>query len=347
MAEENALCMKAPVYAPRLIAWELTRECRLQCLHCRMGAASEDAEELSGEQCFLILEGIAAAYKPIIILTGGDPFLREDLFPIALRGSEVGLTMVAASCGVGFDKETALRCVRSGIRRVSFSLDGATAGSHDAFRGVSGSFEQVLNAMAACREAALDFQVNTTVTRYSADELKDIADLAGISGAKAFHPFFFVPTGRGRNAAPLSLDAEEYEQILHRIHSWSQGSSLSIKVTCAPQYYRIAAQRDPAGSPVRHGRGCMAGESFAFISATGDVKPCGFLDLVAGNLRDSFFDFEKIWSTSELFARLRNRSLYSGKCAGCAYEAVCGGCRARAYEVSGNLLGEEPFCAYG
>ena len=336
--------MKSLSYEPKLIAWELTRACRLHCLHCRMSTAPEGGEELSAEQCFSVLEGIAAAFSPIIILTGGDPFLREDLFRIAHRGSELGLTVVAASCGVGFDGETALRCMRSGIRRVSFSLDGATAESHDSFRGVPGSFAQVLAGMAACRESGLDFQINTTVTRLNAAELEDIANLAVESGAKAFHPFFFVPTGRGRDAVSLSLDAEEYEKVLLRINSREREFPLSVKVTCAPQYYRIAAQ---GGSTGRRGRGCMAGESFAFISATGDVKPCGFLDLAAGNLLESGYDFGRIWNASGLFARLRDRSLYSGKCAGCAYEAVCGGCRARAYEVSGDYLGEEPYCAYG
>ncbi len=339
--------MKECGYMPRLVAWELTRRCHFRCRYCRVGDAPPGGEELTIAQCFLVLEAIASAYRPVMIITGGDPFLREDIFAIARHGSDLGLTMVAASCGMGLDEKIALRIVESGIRRVSLSLDGARAESHDGFRGVPGAFDMVIEAITACGKADLEFQINTTVTKLNAGELREIVDLARRLGAKAFHPFFFVPTGTGRDATSLSLNEREYEIILRGLFEWGRESGFLIKPTCAPQYYRIAARLDPGAHPRRAGRGCMAGESFAFISSTGDVKPCGFLDLVAGNLIEADYDFQRVWTRSELFRELRDRSLYSGACATCDYQAVCGGCRARAYEVSGNFLGEEPFCAYG
>jgi len=333
-----------PPSPPRLIAWELTRRCVLACKHCRAAAGAEPSrEELSTAECLRLVDNIASFAKPILILTGGEPMLREDLCDIAVRARQAGMRPVLASCGMLLNGASAALIARSGVEAVAISLDGATAKSHDAFRGMKGAFDAALAGLAAARRAGLRVQVNTTVTRDNVGQLPAILELAVRLGAATFNPFFLVPTGRGAGLAGRQLSAEEYEKTL----CWLAGvdrKDIQLRVTCAPHYQRILRQQ---GSPAEGGGGgCLGGKSFAFISHRGKVQVCGFLDLECGDLRLMGLDFHRIWETSEVFTRLRDSDSLRGRCGRCEFRRPCGGCRARAYAMTGDYLGEEPFCAY-
>ncbi len=338
----------------RLVAWETTRNCNLACVHCRASATSGPyTGELDTAAALALLDQIAEVAKPIIILTGGEPLLRPDIFEIAAHGTARGLRMVMAPNGTLVTAGMASKMVESGIKRISISLDGASSQTHDRFRGVPGAFDGALRGIKAAREAGLDFQINTTVTQTNLDQIPKILALAQELGAVAHHIFLLVPTGRGKYIVDQAIDARQYEDTLNWFYDQRDKTGLQLKATCAPHYYRILRQRARAeGIKVTfqsHGldavtRGCLAGTGFCFISHRGIVQPCGFLDLNCGDVTRSRFD--EIWSNSEIFAKLRDLDSLEGKCGRCQYRRVCGGCRARAYEATGNFMAEEPLCLY-
>lgn len=326
-----------PDFVPRLIAWEVTRRCTLKCRHCRASASNIPYEdELSTKECFRLIDSMCAHYSPVMILTGGEPLLRDDIFEIIRYGHNRQLRMALATCGLGVNATTIAKMKASGIQRISISIDGATAESHDSFRGVSGAFDAAMNAARCAREAGLAFQINTTVTRANVAELEDILSLAVILNAVAFHPFLLVPTGRGKEIAHESLSAEEYENTLNQIYNLREKTDLTIKPTCAPHYYRVLRQRESEHNrrvtPQTHGldamtKGCLGGQAFAFVSHTGIVQICGFLDIPCGSLRENNFDFKQIWETSPVMQQVRNMDEYKGRCGYCEFHNVCSGCR--------------------
>jgi len=330
-----------PPHTLRMIAWELTRACNLACRHCRAAATSRvPPGELSTDEAFALLDHVASFAKPTIILTGGEPLLRADLFDIARRATRLGLRAVAATNGALLDEATARRLLEAGVSRISVSIDGKDAPSHDALRGVPGAFDASLGGIAAARAAGLEFQLNTTVTTDNADDLPAIYELARSLGAAAYHVFLLVPTGRAAALRGMELDAPRYEAVLNWLADRVADSPLEIRATCAPHFYRILRQRH---IPTR-ARGCLAGQSFCFISHTGDVQPCGYFDVQVGNVRQQ--SLREIWENAPLFRQLRHHEAYRGKCGRCEYVRVCGGCRARAYEATGDPLAPEPLCAY-
>lgn len=338
----------------RVIAWEVTRSCNLACIHCRASARDIPYEnELSTAECISILDNIETFAKPIVILTGGEPLLRPDVFDLAAYGNARGFRMTMAVNGTLLTAEKARRMVECGIQRISISIDGATAASHDAFRQVSGAFEGALRGMENARTMGLEFQINTTITRQNHHELAAIQELAVRLGAVAHHIFLLVPMGRGRDIADEAIDAEQYEKTLHWFYEQRDKVPLQLKATCAPHYYRILRQRAKEdGREVNFQsfgldavtRGCLGGVGFVFISHVGDVQPCGYLEVKAGNVRET--PFREIWEKSEVFTRLRNFKDYKGKCGACEYVRVCGGCRARAFESTGDYMEAEPLCLY-
>lgn len=342
------------VPALRMVAWEVTRRCNLNCVHCR--AAAERGPypgELNTAEALRLIDEIASFSRPVIILTGGEPLLREDIFDLASYGTKRGLRMVIAPNGTLLDTEKADRLKACGIQRVSISLDGATAESHDRFRRVEGAFAGALRGIETLKRAGLEFQVNTTVTQTNYLELPAILKLSVRLGAVAHHIFLLVPTGRGKELAGQTMGAEEYEKILNWFYDQKETVPLNLKATCAPHYYRILRQRAGAEgkkvSPQSHGldamtRGCLGGIGFCFISHIGDVQPCGYLEVKSGNIREQ--DLKAIWGNSTVFRRLRDYASYTGRCGRCEYIRVCGGCRARAYEAKGDFLSEEPLCTY-
>lgn len=341
---------------PRLVAWETTRTCYLKCLHCRASATSGICEgELTTEEAEKLLTNLASFAKPILILTGGEPMMRKDIFHLARFGTDLGMRVVMSPCGGLITPETAKQIKESGIQRISISLDGATAESHDAFRGVPGAFESSMAGLQHAKDAGIEFQINTTVTKHNLHELEDILSLAIRLGAAAFDPFLLVPTGRGKELADMEITPAEYEKTLNWIYEKSRSLPLHFKPTCAPHYYRIFRQREEkAGrtvTPQTHGmaamtKGCMGGQGFAFVSYRGIVQICGFLEAPCGDLRADNFDFKKIWETSPVFMQMRTPADYNGRCGACEYHSVCGGCRARAFARTGEYMDEEPYCVY-
>jgi len=339
---------------PRLIAWEVTRTCNLACIHCRAAAQDRAYEgELSTREAFAFLDNVATFAQPIIILTGGEPLLRPDIFEIAAYGKAKGFRMTMAPNGTLITPEKAHRMVEAGIERISISLDGATAASHDAFRQVPGAFDGALRGIACARGAGLEFQINTSITQQNLAELPAIQKLAVELGAVAHHIFLLVPTGRGKDLAEQAISAQQYEKTLHWFYEQKDQVPLQLKATCAPHYYRILRQRAHAdGKKVDMQtfgldavtRGCLGGIGFSFVSHVGQVQPCGYLELNCGNIREK--PFREIWEDSEIFRNLRDPSLYQGKCGRCEFVKVCGGCRARAYESTGDYLAPEPLCLY-
>jgi len=343
-----------PGTGPRLIAWEVTRTCNLSCIHCRAAAQDRPYEgELSTADAFALLDNVASFAKPIIILTGGEPLLRADIFEIAAYGKTKGFRMTMAPNGTLISPENARQMKEAGIERISISIDGATAAAHDAFRQVPGAFDGALRGIAYARQAGVEFQINTSITQQNLAELPAIQELAVKLGAVAHHIFLLVPTGRGKDLAEQAITAQQYEKTLHWFYEQKDQVPLQLKATCAPHYYRILRQRARAdGKKVdvqtfgldAMTRGCLGGIGFCFVSHVGQVQPCGYLELNCGNIREK--PFREIWENSEIFKKLRDPSLYQGKCGQCEYLRVCGGCRARAYESTGDFLAPEPLCLY-
>jgi AdoMet-dependent heme synthase len=341
-------------YPLRMVAWELTRSCNLACVHCR--ASSERGPypgELTTEECHRVMDEIASFSKPVIILTGGEPLLRPDLFDLAAYGSAKGLRMVMATNGTLLTEEIIQKLKASGIQRISISIDGPDAETHDAFRKVKGSFEGSLRGIEMAKKGSLEFQINTTITQVNLHLVPEILNLAVTLGAVAHHIFLLVPTGRGKDLKDQEISALDYEKTLHWFYEQIDKVPLQLKATCAPHYYRIVRQRAKKEgkkfAPKESGldamtRGCLGGISFCFISHVGQVQPCGYLELNCGNVREK--PFHQIWATSEVFHHLRNFEGYKGKCGRCEFRKVCGGCRARAYETSGDDMAEEPYCIY-
>ncbi|MBW2122061.1 MAG: heme b synthase, partial [Deltaproteobacteria bacterium] len=311
----------------RMIAWEITRRCNLACIHCRASAERGFyPNELTTRECLDLIDDVASFSKPVIILTGGEPLLREDIFEVARYGSSRGLRMVMAVNGTLVDETAARNMQDSGIQRISVSIDGATAESHDRFRQVPGAFEGALRGIRFAKKVGLEFQINTTVTKHNRDELPALLDLAIDLGAAAHHVFLLVPTGRGKELAEQQVTAQEYEEILTWFYDQKERSPLHLKATCAPQFYRILRQkaRDEGKSVTYENfgldattRGCLGGVSFCFISHVGEVQPCGYLELNCGNIRQN--TLEQIWEGSRIFRDLRDFNNYKGRCGRCEY----------------------------
>jgi heme b synthase len=341
--------LPTPELQPKIVAWETTRHCTLRCRHCRGAAREEEyAGELSTEEGKRFIDSLVSFASPMLILTGGEPMSRTDIYELARHATQKGLRVVMAPCGPLITERTVARLQQAGVGAISVSLDGATAQSHDAFRGVEGAFEATLRGIAQARRAGLPFQINTTVTRENVDDLPALLDLAMKLGAKTFDLFFLVPTGRGKALAALELPPERCEEVLRWADTADRGLPIRVKTTCAPHFARVRLQRTAAegGAPATPGSGCMAGRGFVFVSHTGVLQPCGFLDIPCGELRGAGFDFKKLYQQSATFRDLANVEAYRGKCGECEFKQACGGCRARAYAANGDLLGAEPFCAY-
>ncbi len=337
-----------------VVAWETTRRCPLKCRHCRGAARNVPYEnELTTEEGKRLLASIATRAKPILIFTGGEPMARTDIYELARTATDLGLRAVMSPCGPLLTPDTVRQLREAGIKRISLSLDGATAASHDAFRGVPGIFDDALRGLRHAIAGGMEFQINTTVTKLNVGELPQIAELARQLGAATLDFFFLVPTGRGSELRAVEISPLEYENALEWIARAAAASPMRIKTTCAPHYVRVARHvwKETGAPPTRPGmpppaNGCMAARGFMFVSHTGELQPCGFFDRPCGNLRATDFDFWKIYDTSPIFRDLRAPDAYHGKCGACEYRFACGGCRARALAETGDYLDPEPGCAY-
>ena len=357
----------------RLVFWELTAKCNLKCCHCRAEAQDDVvAGELSTAQILEVARSIRKTGDPIMILTGGEPLVRKDFFEIARECVGMFSRVALATNGTLVDDAMARRIADVGIKRVSVSLDGATAATHDKFRGVPGSFEATLRGYDAMARAGLSLQVNATVARHNIDEVEALLDMLLERKADAFHVFSLVPVGCGAEITDdIRLAPAQLEKFLRWLFEKSieLKDRIHIKATCAPQYYRImreVSREKGLPPPGGHGhpghvqpgqghpgnangmaamtRGCLAGSAVCFISRTGDVQPCGYLDLQVGNVLKK--SFGEIWRDSEVFNALRDPDKLKGKCGACGYRVICEGCRARAYAATEDYLSEDPDCFY-
>jgi AdoMet-dependent heme synthase len=357
----------------RLMFWETTKACNLRCQHCRAVPEAERSQvELNTRESFALIDQIAEIARPVLILSGGEPLYREDIFDIGAYGFSKGFRMALATNGTMIDSGLAGRIRDTGFSRVAISLDGAVASTHDAFRGIPGSHAKAIDGLRFLREAGVSIQINSTIARHNVAELPALLDLALSLGADALHIFMLVPVGCGVSIADREmLPADEYERVLHWFYDRSKDVTIDLKATCAPHYFRVRAQRiveerkqgdrstpfvahgtrlhaapDPAGGRPLSSmtRGCLAGTAVCFVSNAGDIYPCGYLPVSAGNIRQE--RFADIWAKSSVFEQLRDPSTLTGKCGICKYEGICGGCRARAFSDHGDYLAEEPFCTY-
>ncbi len=341
----------------RLVFWELTARCNLTCKHCRAEAMTEVMQgELTTEEIISTAKDIRAVGDPIMILTGGEPLSRPDFFTIAKECCGMFTRVALATNGTLVDDAIAKKIVDTGIQRVSVSLDGSNAKTHDEFRGLTGSFDATLRGFDALRKAGASMQINVTVATHNVHELPDILKLAIERKADAFHVFVLVPVGCGAELSDdMRLAPAKTEEVLRWLFDRSQElkAKMHIKATCAPQYYRIMREvaRDQK-IEVRtegHGmqamtRGCLAGSAVCFLSRIGDVQPCGYLPIIVGNVRKR--KFGEIWKNSEEFKKLRDPAELKGKCHSCGYRVVCAGCRARAYAATSDFLSADPDCTY-
>jgi radical SAM protein len=352
--------------APFLVIWEVTRACDLACVHCRASAdPNRHPLELTTAEGFQLLDTIREFGDPIMIFTGGDPLKRPDLFE--LIGHSVGLglrTTVSPSPTPLLTPEAIARFKQSGVARISISVDGWDAASHDDFRQVQGSFDRALLALEEARRVGLSTQINTTVSRHNWEHLEEIADLVDRVGSDMWDVFFLVPTGRG--ASQAELNAAEFEQVFEFMYQRSKRSRAVIKTTEAMHYRRFLAERKKAeglaggggyatsphsgaghpggGDALNKMAGINSGRGFVFISRTGEIYPSGFLPISSGNVRRmSLID---VYRSGALFRVLRDSSAIHGKCGVCQYRNLCGGSRSRAYALTGDYLAEEPRCLH-
>lgn len=359
---------------PFIVIWEVTRACQLACAHCRADAQTRrDPGELTLEEGYALLDDLAAygPPRPMVVLTGGDPFERADLTDLVAHGTAAGLNVsLSPSVTPRLTPDRLAELRAAGAGAVSLSIDGASATTHDGFRGVPGVFDQTLVAASAVRAAGLRLQVNSTVTRSNVEELPALLEIVVGLDVSLWSVFFLVPTGRGRQLDMLS--AADTEEVLHWLHDISD--HVAIKATEAPHYRRIAMQRasvddvdsafppgelrrrlraetiDRLGSLHGQRRGprppldVNAGRGFAFVDHRGWVYPSGFLPLAAGSVREG--PISELYRDAELFVGLRDANRLGGRCGICEFREMCGGSRSRAYATTGDLYAEDPSCSY-
>lgn len=324
-----------------IISWNTTNSCNMYCDHCYRDAGAKVEEELTTTEGKALINEIAKAGFKIMIFSGGEPFMRDDIFELVTHAKELGLRPVFGSNGTLIKGDTAQKLKEIGTMGVGISLDSIDARKHDQLRRFEGAWQGAIDGMMNCKKAELPFQIHTTVMGWNNHELEALTDLAVELGAVAHHFFFLVPTGRAVHIEEESLRAEEYERVLERIMKKQQQVNIELKPTCAPQFMRIAKEM---GMKLRFGRGCLAGTSYCIIGPRGQVQPCAYLNMEVGNVKET--PFSEIWAHSEVFQKLRTLA-YSGGCGSCAFKKSCGGCRARAaFYHEGDYMAEEPWCLY-
>ncbi|QLD85657.1 TIGR04053 family radical SAM/SPASM domain-containing protein [Natronomonas halophila] len=335
---------------PFVLVWEVTQACELACDHCRADARpGRYPDELTTEEGKRLLEEAADfGDGQLVVLSGGDPLLRDDLVDLVDYGTDLGLRMTLTPSGTtSLTREVLEDLKAAGLQRLALSIDGPKE-VHDAFRGEEGSFRQTVDAAIIARELGLPVQINTTVCEATVSTLPAVRDLVAELDAVLWSVFFLVPVGRGRLLE--NVTSQRAESVLEWLDEISEDAPFGVKTTEAPHYRRVSLQRngDPTAAPdndaIGRRGGIIAGDGFAFVSHTGEVYPSGFLPKPAGDVReDGLVD---TYQNAPLFQRLRDRDELQGKCGACEFRHVCGGSRSRAYAATGDPLGSDPLCGY-
>ena len=334
--------MDSPIKKPRVVAFEVTRRCQMNCVHCRASADADFKDELDTPRCKKIIKSIADYNRCVLIFTGGEPFERADIFDLIDYANSCGLMISLATCGYNFDRSKAEKLKKAGVLTLSFSLDSDEASQHDNFRQTGGAFEKTLNAIDIAKNTGLKFQINTTVTKLNFNKLDKFEKLAENLGAYCYNPFMLVPAGRAKQLSDIALTAREHEKTLKTVADLKEKSKIDVRFTCAPRFAPIFKEKYPASK--KKAFGCLAAGDFAFISYAGDVQTCGFLNVSAGNILQSG-SFGQIWENSDYLNSIRQKK-FSGKCGYCNHIEICGGCRARASARNNDYLASDPLCSY-
>jgi len=346
----------ADEFIPKWIAWETTQKCNLKCVHCRCSSDMTSSEgDFTTEEGKNLLKEIADFSKPVVVLSGGEPLLRKDIFELAEYGTSLGLRICMATNGALVNDEVCEKMRKAEIKMVSLSLDGSTAAVHDDFRSCPGAFDGVVRAAAYFRKHGQKFLINSSFTKRNQHDIANTFKVAKSLGATAWYMFMIVPTGRGEEIMSELISKEDYEEILDwHYRQEKMEDDILMRPTCAPHYYRIVPQKAKAeGEKFERrsltfstggGKGCIAAQTICLIDCFGNVKPCSYFHRSAGNVKTT--PFKEIWENAEIFKALRNFKAYKGKCGECEFINVCGGCRARADAVYGDYMEEEPFCNY-
>ncbi len=344
--------------APFLVIWETTRACALACVHCRADAIPRrDPRELTTEEGFRLIDQIAAfsSPPPLFVLTGGDPMRRPDLVDLVRYATSRSLIVALTPSGTAAATHKKLRELKeAGLSRIAVSLDGADARTHDAFRGVRGSYDWTMKIIRAAEELGLPLQINTTVSRITLSSLEEMAQRVRAFDVALWAVFFLVRTGRGASLDQVS--AEQCERVLSWLYNLSLSAPFGIKTTEAPHFHRVIWQRERElgadrvegssrrRSLLRSPRSVTDGNGFVFVDHLGDICPSGFLPVARGNVRTA--DLAEVYREDEVFHRLRDYDALTGKCGRCEFRAICGGSRARAYAATGSLVASDPLCTY-
>ncbi len=344
-------------FDPKWIAWEVTRRCNLKCVHCRSSSELEAKghPDFSLAEAKRVIDDIASYASPVVVLSGGEPLLREDVFEIAQYGTDKGLRMCMATNGTLVTDDICRKIKDVGIKMVSLSIDGSTAKVHDNFRNSPGAFDGTMNAVRLFKENDISFLVNSSFTKRNQDEVPKVFKLVKELGVTAWYMFMIVPTGRGEDIMEELISVEDYEALLDWHYEMEKTEKdILVRPTCAPSYYRVVLQKaKESGDDFKRrslqfstggSKGCLAGQLISLLDVDGNLLPCSYFPLAAGNIREQ--SFKDIWEKSELFNDLRDFKAYKGRCGACEYVGVCGGCRARAYSMTGDYMAEEPFCSH-
>jgi len=333
---------------PFLVFWEITRACALACRHCRAEAQPKrHRDELDEIEALALVDQLGELAPPMLILTGGDPLMRPDVLDIARRGTDAGMRVGLSPSGtarlVNFDFPS-IRA--AGIERISLSLDGASRETHDAFRGLTGTYDRTLRAVHMAHDAGLSVQINTTLTAGNLHEFHAFRDLMFELKPAMWSVFVLVPTGRAGAADMPSAD--DLERVFEEMVDLVGKAPFAIKTTEGHHFRRVLAQRGKGGNKGRQGMrsplGIRDGRGVMFISHTGVVSPSGFLPFDCGNVRHRHP--ADIYRRHPLFVSLRDSDALSGKCGRCEFRNICGGSRARAYGLTGDPFAADPSCSY-
>jgi len=325
---------------PYIASWNLTKRCNLSCPHCYIDSTADSADELTPQEAMFVVDELTYLNRKLmLVLSGGEPLLRDDLLDIVRYATEAGFIVVMGSNGTLLGEESLLALKMAGLKGLGVSVDSLQPRGHDAFRGTRGAWQASVEALQKARQMGIQTQMDVTLRDENWQDVEGFVELGVKLGVKAVNFFFLVCTGRAMGS---QISVSHYERAIHRIADLIlRERRTMVRARCAPHIYRVLHKKGytlPAGT-----RGCLAGISYMRVDPQGNVTPCPYMPVVVGNLRQT--SLRQIWEEAEVLRQLR-KGIYGGRCGSCEYSEVCGGCRARAYAETGDLYGQDSLCGY-